>query len=196
MEGVRRTSPERLLDWHALGGGADWHGASRTGGHIINSHILTGCGGVCRVLRHVLFTAVLWGPIAIMAWWAWGYHWWYGPWMSYIRAEALTPQIAPGEQLVVEWEYEIYLDCPRLVELWLDDAGGLGETLIWSHRGKTRGVPPGRRKVVSDKLPLPPLKPGMYTLESIATAECTPLHSETIRSPNGKVTFEVVPKGG
>lgn len=132
-------------------------------------------------LRRVIYLSAVWVPLTILAWWAWGWGVVNGPWMTYHSAKNVTPIVAPGESVYIDWSYEVLHDCPRQIEMRIVDAEGV-EVLLYSHSGRTTGRGVGAHEFISE-LHLPVLKAGKYILVSSSTGHCTPLHSETVRGP-------------
>jgi len=146
------------------------------------------CGGICYHLRRWLFLSIIWIPLVIIFWWAWGWELVNGDWTKYLSAKPLTQTVEPGGSMRVHWVYEILHDCPRDIEMRLvrqpDSAEEYPvnqEILLYSHKGRTTGKGVGIREFTSNiKIP-DNITPGEYTLQSSSTGYCTPLHSSTVR---------------
>lgn len=91
-----------------------------------------------------------------------------------ISGEVLTPEVRPGGTLIVNYEWEVLRDCPRRVELWINNGQ---PHLISSHYGSTSGRGPGRQsKLYSFTVP-ETVEDGPAILRSISVWSCNPLRS-------------------
>lgn len=88
---------------------------------------------------------------------------------------ALARTVLAGEDLAIRWEYEIFRDCPREVELFL--ANGHSE-MISRHHGSTTGQPPGSRDPIVSKVHIPSYyEPQDLVITSNAVFHCNPFRS-------------------
>ncbi len=126
--------------------------------------------GIFPVLVTLLFAVIL-GPIALVGWWALD----TAPPVRNIRGVALTPVVAPGERLVVEWKATFARICPGVSRRRFMDGFFVD---LPDHR--LRGIPPGAEigteatwrtsMIVPANMP-----PGQWTFESRPEFSCNPV---------------------
>ena len=135
----------------------------------------------CHLCTALTLTAVLWVPLLILGyWWFFDYASWNplgGIPMKYDEQYAVTSEVHPGQELISQWNYEIFRDdCVRTVELFLVNGR---DQRIHTHQGISQGEGNGRRELtayvkVPENTPL-----GIYRLKSTSHWHCNPLRAYT-----------------
>lgn len=123
-------------------------------------------------------TAPIWVALLLLGYW---YFIDYEPWNFYggvpmeIHSDVLTPFVPRGHKVKVEYEWEVFRDCQRMVELWLMNGT---PKIIRQHQGSTTGTGPGKHGPIIVEVKVPEdYDTGPASLRSIAEFDCNPLKS-------------------
>jgi len=109
----------------------------------------------------------------------------YWQWFDYVPGNPLggpamemvshvrTPEVSAGDELVVEYRYQVFRDCRRDIELWLDNHS---RVLLRTHNGSTSGRGPGSYRLFVS-IPIPSATDaGPAVLRSRGQFWCNPIN--------------------